>query len=143
MNIVKIKINIDLENLAQIEALNKLFKVVGGGDWVPLEEEAKAKEPVFPPDELIPDELHKHKAKVTPKAKEEVEPAKIVPTDKTVSVEQLRAEVKNTKGKVSEETFKKCREELTKMGETSVANLSADQRFEFMHFLLTLQELPF
>jgi hypothetical protein len=142
MNIVKIKINIDLENLAQIEALNKLFKVVGGGDWVPLEAEAKAKEPVFPPDELIPDELHKHKAKVVPKVKEDA-PAKIVSTNKSVTVEELRAEVKNTKNLVSEETFKKCREELTKMGETSVANLSADQRFEFMHFLLTLQELPF
>lgn len=142
MNIVKIKINIDLENLAQIEAVNKLFKVVGGGDWVPLEEEAKAKKSIYSPDDLIPDELHKHKAKVVPKVKEEA-PAQIVSTNKSVTVEELRAEVKNTKNLVSEETFKKCREELTKMGETSVANLSADQRFEFMHFLLTLQDLPF
>jgi hypothetical protein len=142
MNIVKIKINIDLENLAQIEALNKLFKVVGGGDWVPLEEEAKAKKSIYSPEDLIPDELHKHKAKVVPKVKEEA-PAQIVSTNKSVTVEELRAEVKNTKNLVSEETFKKCREELTKMGETSVANLSADQRFEFMHFLLTLQDLPF
>jgi hypothetical protein len=142
MNIVKIKINIDLENLAQIEALNKLFKVVGGGDWVPLEEETKAKKSIYSPEDLIPDELHKHKAKVVPKVKEEAH-AQIVSTEKTVSVEELRAEVKNTKGKVSEETFKKCREELTRMGETSVANLNAKQRCVFMAFLLLLQELPF
>lgn len=139
MKNVKIKIEIDLENADQVAALNNFFKVVGGSGPGAVKVAAKEVEPSKPKAQVAEKVVEKPTEKQPEK---DVEPAQIVSTNKAVTVEELRAEVKNTKNLVTDEDFKKCREELTRIGETSVANLSADQRFEFMKFLLNLQGTP-